>query len=78
MSSLCYRKITVQSAAVLTLGLRRVKTESVESNSNSTADSVPSEKEKKKTKNNSVCCGSHLGQQWPKMFTVQKVGKKQN
>lgn len=35
-------------------------------------------KRKKRQKNNSVCCGSHLGQQWPKMFTVQKVGKKQN
>lgn len=59
MSSLCYRKTMVQSAAALTPGLRRVKTASVESNSNSKADSVPSEKETKK-KNNSIFCAKSV------------------
>uniref|UniRef100_A0A9J8BQ01 Solute carrier family 25 member 45 n=1 Tax=Cyprinus carpio carpio TaxID=630221 RepID=A0A9J8BQ01_CYPCA len=45
----------VQSAAALTPGLRRVKTASVESNSNSKADSVPSEKETKKKKLHILC-----------------------
>lgn len=47
VSSLCYRRSTVQSAAALTAGLRRVKTACVESNSNSNVDSVPSENNKK-------------------------------
>ncbi len=47
MASLCYCKTTVQSVAALTPGLRRVKKASVESNSNSKANSVPSEKERK-------------------------------
>ncbi len=47
MTSLCYCKTTVQSVAALTPGLRRIKKASVESNSNSKANSVPSEKKRK-------------------------------